>query len=464
MLPRLEVVRRLRPVSLLGGAGAGEVTGPVVAPYATAQARVAPLRHGRARVLLRSGADVLAGWLDPGGEVGLTVDGRDYRSRRHGRVDRADALALTLTGEHLCVWVEAGGRWQVHGRVGLREHHDVHDEAWCAALAADAAGVEDLRHGPFGQLGLRDVRLVTDADGAPARDGDRLLLTATHGGPGFPDAAHAGVWSLDPATYELEHRGSLFLRRPDRPGVYGDHAVHLLRDGGEWLVAASTWGRFTRSPGDVRVTLARSAADLTRGTHVLDTVALPLPADGARSVGQWDPHLVRDGDRWLVGYVSAERYFRFHPVLAAGPTLDRLSLVATDPGRRATEGTTLLRVDGALRVLASDGRDGRRGQRMRWCVLDPGEPGDPGGPGGLGDPAAGGGRPGRFVDAGTLEAPYPTNIPWPTLVRLDDRGGPDAGGDWLAVTFDGRPYGGPLAGYGTHGDLVLMTGSGAAGR
>jgi hypothetical protein len=29
-------------------------------------------------------------------------------------------------------------------------------------------------------------------------------------------------------------------------------------------------------------------------------------------------------------------------------------------------------------------------------------------------------------------------------------------GDWLLVTFDGTPVGGPLTGYGTHGDLVVM--------
>ena len=50
--------------------------------------------------------------------------------------------------------------------------------------------------GAFGQLGLRDVRLVSEADGTPVLDGQRLLLTATHAGPGFFDAAHTGVWSL----------------------------------------------------------------------------------------------------------------------------------------------------------------------------------------------------------------------------------------------------------------------------
>ncbi len=56
---------------------------------------------------------------------------------------------------------------------------------------------------------------------------------------------------------------------------------------------------------------------------MLDARPWPVPTDG-RSVGTWDPHLVRDGDRWLVTYVSATAFFRFHPVVAEGPDLDDL--------------------------------------------------------------------------------------------------------------------------------------------
>ncbi len=123
--------------------------------------------------------------------------------------------------------------------------------------------------------------------------------------------------------------------------------------------------------------------------------------------------------------MSAKRFFDFHPALASGPALDDLSLVGAAPDRRATEGTTLLEVGGELVVLASDGRDGRRGQRARFPVFDT-----------------------DLTEVGVLDAPYPTNLPWPTLARVDD--------GWLVVTFNGRPRGGTLLGYGTHGDLVVM--------
>jgi hypothetical protein len=46
-------------------------------------------------------------------------------------------------------------------------------------------------------------------------------------------------------------------------------------------------------------------------------------------------------------------------------------------------------------------------------------------------------------EVGTIDAPYATNIPWPTVVGHD--------GTLLLVGFDGEPMGGRLVGYGSHG-------------
>ncbi|WP_206515939.1 hypothetical protein [Nocardioides pantholopis] len=414
---RFEVVARRRPVEV-----GRDLPGPVLAPYVAVEQ---PVAGDRVELALASGGTALRGWWDSG-STGLVVaaGGRTtrHRSRRHGRTTgRVTAAALALTGTHLTLLTreEEGGsqHWLARGRVDLRDRVDTHDEAWLAGLAATAGG--PLRG--FGQLGLRDLRVVSNADGTAYRpdgpDGP-VLLTATSAGPGFFDTAHTSVWSLDPGTLALAHRADLFFRRPDRPGVYGDHATHLLRDGDRWLVATSTWGDFDRRR-PVRVTLAESSADLTTGRHVLDTRELPLPTDGLRSVAVWDPHLARTDDGWLVGYVSARRYFRFHPALAAGPTLADLSLRAADAAPRECEGTTLLRVADGWRVLASDKR--RRAYPVHDLDLRP---------------------------LGTLDAPYLTNIPWPTLVEVD--------GAWLMVGFDATPAAGPLPGYGTHGDVVVL--------
>ncbi|GAB3198964.1 hypothetical protein GCM10027062_14520 [Nocardioides hungaricus] len=397
---RFEVAGRRRPVGLVvPGSSLAETVAPYVA--ATGPGDLA-LSSGRDRLVARY--DGSAAWLE------VTAGGTTtrHRSRRFARAGGpVREVGLALTGTHLTVLTRGPGPWLARGRVDLRDRVDTHAEGWLAGLTADAPVT-----GRFGQLGLRDLRVV---DGAP--DG-RIVLSATSAGPGFFDTAHTSLWELDPRALTLTHLSDVFFRRPDRPGAYGDHATHVLREGGRWLVATSTWGDFDERRRPVAATIASTDADLLSGVHLLDTAPLALPTDGLRSVGVWDPHLARTEDGWLVGYVSATRYFRFHPVLAAGPSLDALTLRAAGGGTQ-TEGTTLARLAGEWRVLVSDGA------ARRYPVLDL-----------------------DLRETGRLAAPYPSNIPWPTLVRDGD--------SWLLVTFDGRRSGGPLPGYGTHGDVLFL--------
>jgi len=410
VLPRFEVVARRRPVQL-----AVDDSGAPVAPYVATQADSGDLT-------LSSGSVTLTATFGDRVALHVTTDGRttSHRSRRSGRPEaRVEAVGLTLTGPQVTAFTREEGAWVARARHDLTDRHDVHDEAWLAALSSGS------RLGRFGQLGLRDLRVVSHADGSPYLADRDLLLTATSAGPGGFPTGHCSVWSLDLETLELTHRADLFQRRPGVggvDGVYGDHAAHLVHDGDRWLLAASTWGDFDRAKRPVSVTVAESSADLTAGVHVLASRPLHLPTEGFRSVGVWDPHLVRSDDGWLVGYVSATRYFRFHPVLAGGPALDALGVRAVGSGRE-TEGTTLARVDGGWRVLASDKH------RRVYPVLDL-----------------------ELREVGTLDAAYPTNIPWPTLVALDDRS--------LLVGFNGAPYGGRLVGYGSHGEVVIQRATG----
>ena len=138
-----------------------------------------------------------------------------HRSRRHGRPQGAvEGVALTLTGPHLVVLSHEDGGWQARGRVDLTDRVDVHDEAWLARVEPSAAGpVAEVRSGRFGQVGLRDLRLVTHADGTAYREGDGVLLTATSAGPGPFATGHTSVWHFDPDSFALTHRADLFFRR-----------------------------------------------------------------------------------------------------------------------------------------------------------------------------------------------------------------------------------------------------------
>lgn len=432
VLPRFEIVRRLRPLALIQPGTEVEVpSGELVTlpqPAPSVAVVVEPDHRAAAALHL---ADMRVSMSLVQGRVSLQLtrghDTSQLRSRRHGRVQSAPSrVALTLTGTHLTALTEEAGRWVARARADLTDRLDTRDPAALASLRVEGHGAR-VRAGAFGQLGLRDIRLVTSRDGTPLRDEGALLLSATSAGPGFFDTAHTSIWSLDPDSLALEHRSDLFFRRPDKPGVYGDHATHVVRDGDGWLVATSTWGDFQQRDPDrsVRATIARTSADVLSGVHVLETAELPLPTDGFTSVGVWDPHLVHTGDEWLVGFASARKFFTFHPALAGGVDLEHLTLRGAAVDRRATEGTTILRIDDQWRVLASDGRDGRRGQRARFPVFDL-----------------------AMTEVGELAAAYPTNLPWPTLARTE-RG-------WLLITFNGSPATGPLVGYGTHGDLVVQ--------
>lgn len=462
MLPRFEFVTLLRPVAVVGSVqveesyaartpppGADAPT-PHPAPYAAIEADLAPDASAEVVLELRGqdGTSLSVGYDAARRAVRLevTVDGATVRrrSRRFGRTEVAPSrVGLALTGTHLAALALEEGTWVVRGRVALEEDApslDTRDTDWLAGLASGwrGSGVTAWRAGGFGRLGLRDIRLVTERDGSPYRRGGELLLTATSAGPGFFDTAHTSVWSLELDTVidtdppELRHLSDLFFQRPDRPGGYGDNATHLVRDESQWLVATSTWGDFTPKKG-VAITLAETTADLLQGRHLLPTRPLDVPTDGLSSVGVWDPHLVHTGEEWLVGFVSARRFFSFHPAYAAGPSLDDLALRGAATDRRATEGTTLVRYGDRWLLLASDGPENPRAVRRRYPVFE------------LGPEHAG------MTERGELAAPYVTNIPWPTVVPPAREGDP-----WWLVTFDGTPCGGTLPGYGTHGDVVVM--------
>ncbi len=177
VLPRLEIVRRLRPVDLVqpGSVGverssAGTVPMAAVAPYVAATT---------------SGTD---------GPIALHLGDapprrRDRRrigvARRHGERDAAQSPlppcrpAHGAGGEpdrHPRHGVEPGGRRL--GRPGparpARRASTPAPSPTLAGLRVELPAAGGIAGG-FGQLGLRDVRFVTEADGSPLRTDERPL-------------------------------------------------------------------------------------------------------------------------------------------------------------------------------------------------------------------------------------------------------------------------------------------------
>ena len=187
---------RRRPVDLVAPAfatvtaeGPGSWALPQPAPYGAVVAELTKGTTASAALWLRSGGTSMGVRLRDGVlDLHVEAGGRTthHRSRRFGRPDTAPrGLALTLTGTQLCGLTRERGRWVARARYDLEERVDTRLDEFGAGLELRAEGeVAGIRAGGFGQLGLRDVRLVTEADGTPVRDGSDLLLTATHAGPG----------------------------------------------------------------------------------------------------------------------------------------------------------------------------------------------------------------------------------------------------------------------------------------
>lgn len=321
----------------------------------------------------------------------------------------------------------------------------VYRHAFGASAGSGTTELDRVEAGYFGQLGLRDPHLVTRADGRPyLRDG-KAYFTFTNAGLGFFETAHWGVWTLDLRTYRLEQVGNLFFRRDPQGFVYGDHAGHLVLDEkrGRWIVTMSTWGDFAGDSVEINHVTVSSRRDLLHGVHVLRTERLPLPlADlPSAAVGQWDPHVVQIGGRWHVGFVNAREFFNFYPALARSPRgadYTRLELAGADARKVETEGTVLQRFGGRWYVLASNGDASPPEIRGQYPVYDL-----------------------QMRQLGVLDAPHPTNIPWPMVVPVPASGGRTR---WLLVTFNGTQYDEPALGYGTHGDTIVMEAQTTRGR
>jgi hypothetical protein len=317
-------------------------------------------------------------------------------------------------------------RTKVADLVDLRVPERLERFRYTWGVRTGTAVLGDVRAGLFGMTGLRDPHLVQHADGRPyVRDG-KVYLTWTCAGLGFFQQAHWGVFTLDLADLtRLEQVSQLFSHRDGL--LVGDHAGQLVRDGDQWLVATSSWGDFDFQ--GVHVRHLTTTDDLLTGVHLLETRATDLPTD----VSSWDPGFTRadastgleGGDGWLLGFVESPSQdpFDFHPALArtdAESPWEGLTKVGAADDLHQCEGPILARVEDRLWFLASDG-DARH-----YPVFDL-----------------------RMRRVGRLDAPYPTNIPHPQLLQLDeDR--------WIMISFDGTQYAEDTMGYGGHGDVVIM--------
>lgn len=334
--------------------------------------------------------------------------------------NQATALADTGHGWEPLVT----NRDQVAGLVDLRDPATL--ASFRLACRSGTSGgdvrVSDVKAGPFGMVGLRDPHVVQHPDGRPYVRGGKVYLTFTCAGLGFFQQAHWGVFTLDlHDPRELHQVAHLYTARDGL--LLGDHAGQIIVDdaNSRFIVLNTSWGDFDGA--GVHVRHAVTSDDVLSGVHLLKTEQLDLPT----RVSSWDPGASLIDGRWHVSFVESPSQdpFVFHPALAAGRTgaaYDAgLRMVGSDTSLHQCEGPILQRVGDTWYLLASDG-DART-----YRVYDL-----------------------TMRRLGNLRAPYGSNIPHPQLV-------PRPGGGFLMVTFDGTQYGEDVLGYGTHGDVVILS-------
>jgi hypothetical protein len=311
--------------------------------------------------------------------------------------------------------------------------------------------LDGVQAGYWGRAGVRDPHVVTWKDGTPYIKDDKLYLTLTNAGLDFFATAHWGVYTIDLSNYTspraLEEVGKIFFKREDeddqREKVFGDHAGHIVYDGGtdRFLVGVSTWGDFDYDGVEIRYTWTSN--NVLHGVHVLETQKLDLPTVSPTDTGTWDPHFVRFGGEWYVAFVDSPTQgnpWKHFPALAKGPDLENLTLVGAESDLQQSEGMVMQKFGGEWYVLCSSGRgeivDEDAGPATYRIYLPESD------------------EAGGLEFFGELRAPYPTNIPHPMVTPLPRNGNTK----WVMFTFDGTMYYEPILGYGTHGDFYVMDG------
>jgi hypothetical protein len=426
------------------------------APYASVVVDVAAFAGGSATRstvlagLAKDAGNYVLAWYDDAtstGGIDWAHEGQ-VQTLATGAVDLTapSRIAFGLTSTTVVLLVDDGngftpvvkanlaGKLDLRQPRALRQYHNT----FGVRVSSGTVRLSAVKAGYFGETGLRDPHLVTYADGTPYIRHGKAYFTFTQAGLAFFETAHWGVWTIDLRTYELEQVGNLFFQRDGEDAVLGDHAGHIVVDEqhDRWIVLNSTWGDFDGSNVQINYTTVRRSTDLLHGVHVLHTRKLPLPTGQLPTahVGQWDPCLVHIGRRWYLAFVNASRFFVFYPALARtarGADFTELDqLVGADAAKNATEGTILQKFGDEWFLLASNGDDSPPAIQGQYPVYDL-----------------------RMRQVGVLDAPHPTNIPWPMVFPVPLRGGRDA---WLLVTFNGTQYHEDLLGYGTHGDVVVM--------
>ena len=276
-------------------------------------------------------------------------------------------FAFVLNKNEASAWYDSGTGWQRITSVDLSTV-DLRDPAVLATyhptFGAASGGTTSawafdwFEYGYFGQLGLRDVTLVTHKDGAPYTVGGDLFFTATAAGyAGAGGGGHTGVYAINLKTGVLRKTGALFVRR-GAPLIYNDLPANIIYDDDiqAWRVFIATFGNGFGSTLQILHQIYRG--EILNGVTVLrDAAALALTEDAAEDV--YDPCVVFDpvAQEWLVAYAATtDTNFAGDPMYVALDSSTDLVTFTSEWQKSANtgfEGAKIQKVDGSYYVVSA---------------------------------------------------------------------------------------------------------------
>lgn len=270
--------------------------------------------------------------------------------------DRSLTLRVQMSAVGVNLFWESAGRTQMLGYSDFAQHLDLRERSRIQemdfAIRADLNAKSQVKlSGATASFspgtGQADIRAVTDEEGTPLLDEDRLWFTMTLRGRALPHPLQ-GVFSLNPSVFDLRFEGVIVFDMNDGL-LRNDLASHLFRDSKTGLWRGWTTG-FSALDGagraEVKTILAISSTrDPRRGFSIMQ--ARPIGITGAHE----DPHGIYDKESGKWRLLMCEHDKKYRASMWESDQWDRGYSRIAGPVEMDSTGTLIQRLGGKRYAL-----------------------------------------------------------------------------------------------------------------
>lgn len=310
----------------------------------------------RLRVELVFSKEVIQGlrWsLEKEGKVLVSGEAADFQPFTS---KQPVSLVVQMCAVGFNVYLRHHDEIRLMGRADIIQHLDIRKQevfrkmsTWVRAAGQEGVHVVVNRASASltPGMGQADIRAITDEEGTPLLDGDRLWFTATTRGGGLPHPEQ-GVFSLDPGIFDLRFEGMIAFDRGDGR-LRNELASHLFLDrpSGEWrgwTVAFSAYGDPAKQEKK-EILAVHSAKDPRRGFSIMKSAPMGLVGDYE------DPHGIFDKGSGKWRMLLCQNVNGYKAAVFESPRWDGGFQRIAGPVASDSTGTTIQKVEGVNYAL-----------------------------------------------------------------------------------------------------------------